>query len=158
MKFKQFVDKKVVAAASVIYNPDGELLLLRRGPTAPWMPGKWNLPGGSVDEGESGLQAAKREAKEETNILILNARSLGVVSEKDWSVAFFCCLPNEWSGSPRLSAHNGILENNDLIWELPKNALKYSLVPTVDTAIIRSMKTFREWQLKTNESVDYSDL
>jgi 8-oxo-dGTP pyrophosphatase MutT (NUDIX family) len=139
MDFKSF-DKKIVAAASVIYNSDNKLLLLRRGPTAPWMPGKWNLPGGNIDENESGLQAAKREAKEEINIIINNARSLGIVTEQDWGVAFFCCLHNEWSGIPKLSVTDGILENDDLAWELPESALKYPLVPTVDAAIIRSMK------------------
>lgn len=48
---------------------DGKLLILKRGSTAPWMPNKWSLVGGEIDEGESAVQAAKRECQEEVGLL-----------------------------------------------------------------------------------------
>jgi hypothetical protein len=30
-------------AACVVFDADGKALILQRGPTAPWMPLKWNL-------------------------------------------------------------------------------------------------------------------
>jgi ADP-ribose pyrophosphatase YjhB (NUDIX family) len=45
------------------------VLLLRRGPTAPWMPGWWNLPGGVCENlFESIRFAASRELAEETGL------------------------------------------------------------------------------------------
>ena len=46
------------------------------------MPGKWNLPGGSIDQGESPIKAAKREALEETSI-DLEAHNLDTISVDD---------------------------------------------------------------------------
>jgi len=45
-----------------------KLLILQRGDTAPWMPNKWSLVGGSVDEGEDTMWTAMREATEEIGV------------------------------------------------------------------------------------------
>ena len=45
-----------------------KVLLLRRGPTAPWRPGWWNLPGGVVEAHETFKQGAAREAVEESGL------------------------------------------------------------------------------------------
>lgn len=56
------------ASAHVVVIQSGRILLLRRGPTAPWAPGKWGLPGGYVEPGETPAQAAVRELAEEAGI------------------------------------------------------------------------------------------
>ena len=48
-------------SAHVVVVQSGRILLLRRGLTAPWAPGKWGLPGGYVEPGETPAQAAVRE-------------------------------------------------------------------------------------------------
>ena len=40
-------------AVGLIQNDNGEILLLRRSFSAPWMPNKWCLPGGSVENDET---------------------------------------------------------------------------------------------------------
>lgn len=55
------------ATVAVIYN--NKLLLLRRGPTAPWMPGRYCLPGGKIEQDEDAIYAASRELNEETGIV-----------------------------------------------------------------------------------------
>ena len=60
----------------IIQAPSKKVLLLRRGPTAPHAPGHWNFPGGYVIEGESVLQGAVREVREETGFLLLVGPSL----------------------------------------------------------------------------------
>lgn len=55
-----------VAVVAVTRGPD--VLLLRRGPTAPWKPGWWNFPGGIVDAGETFEDAAYRELREEAGL------------------------------------------------------------------------------------------
>jgi 8-oxo-dGTP pyrophosphatase MutT (NUDIX family) len=56
------------SAAVIIEDRADRILLLQRGPTAPWMPLRWNLPGGMVERGETTAQAARREALEETDL------------------------------------------------------------------------------------------
>lgn len=59
--------KNKTATVAVIdeYN---RILILRRGKTAPWMPGKYCLPGGHVEQGEDTRYCAVRELNEETGI------------------------------------------------------------------------------------------
>lgn len=54
------------ATVAVVYN--NKLLLLRRGSTAPWMPGRYCLPGGKIEKDEDATYAASRELREETGI------------------------------------------------------------------------------------------
>ncbi len=53
---------------AVINN--NKVLVLRRGITAPWMPSRYCLPGGHVDNNESLETAALRELYEETGLNI----------------------------------------------------------------------------------------
>lgn len=55
----------------IIRNEKGELLLLQRSYQDDFEPGKWCLPGGKIEEGESPLEAATRELWEETNLQCL---------------------------------------------------------------------------------------
>lgn len=57
----------VVVAANLI-EQDGKFLLVQEGKQH--VKGQWNLPAGSLELGESPLEAAKREALEETGLEI----------------------------------------------------------------------------------------
>lgn len=67
----------VRAAAAVVVRADGRLLLIRRG-TEPQR-GRWSVPGGRVEPGETVAEAAVREAFEETGARVRAERELGVV-------------------------------------------------------------------------------
>jgi 8-oxo-dGTP diphosphatase len=58
----------VVGVAAVIWNNHGEVLLIRRA-KAP-RKGEWSLPGGKVEFGETLIEAVRREALEETDLVI----------------------------------------------------------------------------------------
>ena len=49
---------------AVIFNPRGQVLLLERAN----VPGAWQFPQGGLDEGETPVEGARREAEEETGI------------------------------------------------------------------------------------------
>ena len=57
--------KKLIMAAGGILSRDGEILLVQR-PRY----GDWSLPKGKLDRGESPLQAAVREVREETGFRV----------------------------------------------------------------------------------------
>lgn len=64
----------VLAAGAVITDQRGRVLLVKRG-TQPER-GRWSVPGGSVDPGETPAQAAARETLEETGLRVIVGREL----------------------------------------------------------------------------------
>lgn len=53
-----------------LINDNNEFLIQKRGVNLKRHPGKWNFTGGAVDAGESSVEGAKREVKEELGINI----------------------------------------------------------------------------------------
>jgi len=47
---------------------DNKVLILKRGSTAPWMPNKWSLVGGGIEEGENPKETIIRECLEEIGL------------------------------------------------------------------------------------------
>lgn len=68
-------------SATVALICDQKVLVLKRGSTAPWMPGYYCLPGGHRDDNEELVDCAVRELYEETQISIL-AKDLYPISVK----------------------------------------------------------------------------
>src|ERR1700758_3503156 len=65
------MDKGLIAH-TVICNPDGRVLIIRRSKQIRVLPGYWDLPGGTVEDGEDPADAAIREIKEETDLDVTN--------------------------------------------------------------------------------------
>jgi len=60
-------------AIAIIVNDDNKMLLVKRGDGGDndiWMPNKWSLAGGEIEEGETPEKACKREILEETSLKI----------------------------------------------------------------------------------------
>lgn len=55
-----------------------------------WQAGRYNLPGGSIEPGETPQQAAERELQEETGIFS-KAVCAGVINGPDWKVHVLIC-------------------------------------------------------------------
>ncbi len=57
------------AATIVVRNSEtAKFLLMKRADSKKMMPGKWEFPGGGIDEGETPEEAALRELEEETGL------------------------------------------------------------------------------------------
>lgn len=69
------------ASAAVL---DGDRLLLTRRSDN----GEWCMPGGGIDPGERPAEAAEREVREETGLIVRVTELLGVYSEPDIVVAY----------------------------------------------------------------------
>ncbi|MDQ3640399.1 MAG: NUDIX domain-containing protein [Actinomycetota bacterium] len=70
---------------AVIVDDAQRALVLRRSPSARYLPGLWDIVGGHVEVGESLLQALRREVTEETGWKVLGEPSLVFVC--DWQLA-----------------------------------------------------------------------
>jgi 8-oxo-dGTP diphosphatase len=68
-------------AVDAVWVAEGRILLVRRG--RPPFRGRWALPGGFVELGETVEQAALRELEEETGLRPVGLRLLGVYSRPD---------------------------------------------------------------------------
>lgn len=74
--------RRIPCVGAIIKDPGGRLLLIRRGhdPEA----GRWSLPGGRVEPGESDQQAVIREIREETGLEVRCDQLVGAAA-RPWS-------------------------------------------------------------------------
>ncbi len=118
------------AGAVALVNRRGEVLLLRRGPTAPWMPGRWNLPGGMAERGESPPSAAIRETREESGFVPVGLKLLDH-ARYPWG-SEFVYLARAAQGRFHLG-----WENDAARWVSIPDALQMALVPSARRALVK---------------------
>lgn len=94
---KQGIDYIGVGVGAAIFNSEGKLLITKRGKKAKNERGTWEIPGGSVEFGETFAEAIKREVKEELGVEIEVGELLGIcdhiiASEKQhWVSPTYIC-------------------------------------------------------------------
>lgn len=70
-----------------VFNDEMKVLLLKRSDYPDqWMPSKWSLPGGKIEDGEEPADAAKREIEEETGIKLEKAIETFVIQRSEDNV------------------------------------------------------------------------
>ncbi|MBL8446242.1 MAG: NUDIX domain-containing protein [Zoogloeaceae bacterium] len=120
----------------ILLEREGKVLLQRRAGTG-FFDGLFSLPGGHVEEGESLLETARREAREELDIdLALGALTLfGAVHRRsDTHRVDFFVRAGAWQGEPRI-AEPGKCDR--LVWAAP-SALPVETVPYIRAALGQS--------------------
>ncbi|WP_051273456.1 NUDIX hydrolase [Desulfotruncus alcoholivorax] len=126
----------VPAASALVYNNNGKILLIQRKlePGA----GKWSLPGGKVELGETARAAAVRETFEESGIRVeteklLDAVDVIITDDKmrtRYHFLILVYLARYVSGRLQESP-----ETMDARWVPLKEALEYDLTSTAHTVI-----------------------
>lgn len=115
------IKKKPVGAAILVVNPQGEVLLLKRAPESYFAPDMWGFPGGKIEEGETSLQAALRETKEETQLVVNDPVPLGVFNS-----AVEAFYGDSFEGDVKID-----FEHTDWKWVPPVELENYELAPSV---------------------------
>lgn len=94
-KLKNGKDYIGVGVGAVIFNNEGEVLIIRRGKNSQNEIGYWGIPGGAVEFGEKLSDAIKREVSEELGIKIKPLKILSPVDhilsaeKQHWVTASF---------------------------------------------------------------------
>jgi 8-oxo-dGTP pyrophosphatase MutT (NUDIX family) len=137
-----------------------QVLILRRGKTAPYQPGKWSLPGGNTDPDESAVQTVVRELQEETGLVAHDAKELGkpYASPKDptYGMAAVVCycqneldlgLSSDWPGGLPISKKLGFPENDAFEWVTIDQAFsaKFEQCSTANLALIAHVLSKEQW-------------
>ena len=132
---------KKIGVKALVVNREGEILLLRNSDDDlrhSGNSGKYNLPGGKVNVGETITHALAREVKEETDLKITNT-NLQPFFAGDWRPVvrdeqlqiigmFFIC--REWEGNVTLND-----EHDTYQWVDARIVADYNILPPEDRAI-----------------------
>jgi 8-oxo-dGTP diphosphatase len=122
---------KHLRVTAAVLERDGRYLLCRRHPNGE-LPGKWEFPGGKIEDGESEEECLIREIREELSLDVTPRRRLGVVEQElpagPLSLVAYCADPG--IGTPQ------VLDHEEIAWVAPEDLLSYDLA-TADIEIAR---------------------
>ena len=116
------IKKKMKGAAVVILDDKDRLLLLKRSMKSGWMPGKWGLPGGKVESGETSEEGATRETKEETGLTVSGLELLPSFSAKEVDIY----RAGSYSGEVVID-----FEHDEYEWLSREQVNKYDTTPEI---------------------------
>jgi 8-oxo-dGTP pyrophosphatase MutT (NUDIX family) len=127
------------AGGGAVFNPDGQLMLMRRS-------GKWDLPKGKMDKGETMEECALREVEEECNVSGLRIKQKLIETyhfyfRKQWNIKH-----TYWYQMESLNWQNAapqIEEEIDLIKWVNMDEVDFSALNTYPSIrqVIKTLKT-----------------
>lgn len=130
----------------MILERNGSVFCLRRHNTG-YADGTYTLPSGHVEDGETVVDAAIRELKEETGIIIQEEQLAYVHTlyryRKDYPYLDFCFVVNDWEGEPM----NAEPEKCDHADWFPLDALPENMLPYIPHMLeaVKGKRPFSEY-------------
>ena len=110
-------------AASLVLNPEGRILIMKRSSTKIINPSLWGLPAGGVQGSENLEEAARRETFEETGLMIIDLKKGLTISvrvpEAIQKLTYFLGEARE----TRVILND---EHSEYKWITPEEALDYN--------------------------------
>jgi len=128
--------KIIHAAAAILVNPRGEVLITERPAGKIWA-GYWEFAGGKVEAGEAPEAALRREIQEEIGITLGAVTPFRFVSEtrsdEGYHVVVLCYVCRQWQGEPQPN------ENQKMAWVAPQKLDDYKLLPS-NAGIVKELQ------------------
>lgn len=143
----------IIPSVGIVAFKDQQVLLVRHGKAAGHVEGTYGLPAGRFEEGESAIQAAKREFEEETGLGIYEEdlheisgnvfeatmkRSDGTEKTFSWKVFFASKFEGSISGNDETTPE----------WVDVYELSKLELLPNVEKAIKNCLEYKKEMELR----------
>ena len=139
-QFSMIYESEQNAAESVcviVVNENNQILVLQRGPTAPWEPLKWNFPGGMMEGKDKDFEAAgKREVYEETDMKLDSIEFLKRIYDKEYNYYLNVYVGNvsgdfkiDLTKHPTIEDGKTIIECVDYKWVDVRNYSNLKYVP-----------------------------
>ena len=114
-----------------LFDKEGRVLLCQR-PEGKQLAGKWEFPGGKVEEGEHPTEALVREIKEELSLSLSASklRAASFVCTKDILMLLYFC--KEWEGKIIPT------EQQEIVWSFPECFKDFSM-PEADILLCQQV-------------------
>ncbi len=140
---REYPSRPVVGVGGVVIS-DGRALLIRRG--APPLEGRWSIPGGMLETGETLLEGVRRELAEETGlevrvgelIEVFERISLDAAGKTKYHFVVLDYLCEAVAGKARAGS-----DVTDVAWATPSELAEYSLTETATRVIEKAFEMVR---------------
>ena len=124
--YKTLTNSKKVKYSDVVVWCNGKILLIERNTTGKGEEPKWCVPGGHVDPGEDFIQAAERELREETGIILPQGCELNIRGEYQGVDTYITYFELFLKDEPTLVLDNS--EHKQLCWVDPRELGDYPMI------------------------------
>ena len=119
------------ATVCILFNEENKLLLLKRSENDNWMPNKFALVGGGIEENEIPDQTIIREIKEETNLSVKKPKLVYSTIEEN---TFIYVYVGKVKNSDKIKLND---EHTGYVWITNSDIKNYDTVPNLSSMIKR---------------------
>jgi mutator protein MutT len=128
-------DYTLIRVLAAVVQRDGRYLICQR-PLNKRHGGLWEFPGGKCEPGETDVDAARRELREELGVAVIEVGAELFAVHDAGSPFLIAFVPVSFDGEP------ACLEHLALAWETPQALDDYALAPS-DRAFVDWLKARR---------------
>lgn len=137
---REYPERPIIGVGGVVIS-DGRVLLVRRG--GPPLQGRWSIPGGILEVGETLIEGVRRELAEETGIDV-RVRTLIDVFERidrdaSGKLQYHFVVLDYFCEAARGTARAGD-DVTDVAWATPAELEKYALTEIASRVILKAFE------------------